>query len=94
MEQRFGAQEFGQIVQTLLALTIRRAGYDVLRNTVGVPDLVVSRRNSNEGYAIEVKTGEKRISISQRDLDGVLSNGRAPVVAALFTSDPSPHWLL
>jgi len=94
LKERFGAQEFGQIIQTLLALTIQKAGYEVLKNTVGVPDLVISRRNSDEGYAIEVKTGEKKISLSQRDLHGVLSNGKTPVVAALFMSDPSCQWLL
>lgn len=94
LDQRFGAQEFGQILQTLLALTIRKAGYEVLKNTVGVPDLVASRPDSREGYSIEVKTGATKIALSQRDLDGVLSSGKTPVVAALFMSDPSFRWLL
>ena len=94
LEQRFGAQEFGQIVQTLLALTFRKAGYGALKNTVGVPDLIISRPGTGEGFAIEVKTGESKITLSQRDLDGVLTNGKTPVVAALFLSDPSPHWIL
>lgn len=94
LDQRFGAQEFGQILQTLLALTFRKAGYEVLKNTVGVPDLVVSRRDSREGYSIEVKTGVTKVTLSQRDLDGVLSSGKTPVVAALFMSDPSHHWFL
>ena len=94
LEQRFGAQEFGQVIQTLRALTFRRAGFDVLKNTGGVPDLVISKPSSSQGFSIEVKTGANKISLSHRDLDGVLSNGRVPVVAAMFLSDPSPHWLL
>lgn len=94
LEQRFGPQEFGQIVQTLLALTFRTAGFDVLKNTVGVPDLVISKPESNMGYSIEVKTGGVRVVLSERDLDGVLSNAKTPVVASMFLSDPSSHWLL
>ncbi|MDG6898902.1 MAG: hypothetical protein JRN24_04085 [Nitrososphaerota archaeon] len=94
LKQRFGPQEFGQIVQTLLALTFRKAGFGALKNTVGVPDLVISRPGSGGGFAIEVKTGESKITLSRRDLDGVLTSGKVPVVAALFLSDPSPHWML
>jgi hypothetical protein len=92
LQDRFGPQEFGQIVQTLLALTFHQAGFEVLRNTVGVPDLLLSRPETREGYAIEVKTGDEKITLSQRDLDGVLSGGRTAVLAALFLSDPSLHW--
>lgn len=92
LQDRFGPQEFGQVVQTLLALTFHQAGFQVLRNTVGVPDLLLSRPETREGYAIEVKTGDEKITLSQRDLDGVLSGGRTAVLAALFLSDPSLRW--
>jgi hypothetical protein len=94
LEQRFGAQELGQIIQTLFALTLRKSGFEVLKNSVGVPDLVASKPASSEGYSIEVKTGKTRITLSDRDLAGVLSSARTPIVAAMFLSDPSPHWLL
>ncbi len=92
LQDRFGPQEFGQIVQTLLALTFHQAGFEVLRNAVGVPDLLLSRPETQAGYAIEVKTGDERVTLSQRDLDGVLSGARTAVVAALFLSDPSLRW--
>lgn len=92
LQDRFGPQEFGQIVQTLLGLTFQQAGFEVLRNTVGVPDLLLSRPDIRVGYAIEVKTGEERITLSQRDLDGVIAGGQTAVLAALFLSDPSLRW--
>jgi len=89
-----GAQQFGQLLQNLLALAFKKEGFTVLRNAVGVPDLQVYGRASPEGYAIESKTGDTSITLSRRDLDGVMSTNRTPVVAAYFLSDPTPRWWL
>jgi hypothetical protein len=94
LQDRFGAQELGQIMQTLLALTFRQAGYQVVKNAVGVPDLQAFRTGTSPGFAIEAKTGENSISLSKRDLEGVVSTGRTPVLAAFFLSDPTPRWWL
>lgn len=94
LRDRFGPQELGQIMQTLLALAFHKAGFDVIKNSVGVPDLQAIRPDMPFGFAIEAKTGENTISLSTRDLDGVLSSGRTPVVAAFFLSDPTPRWWL
>jgi hypothetical protein len=94
LRDRFGAQELGQIMQTLLAISFRRAGFNVIKNAVGVPDIQAFRSDLPIGFAIEAKTGENAVALSTRDLDGVLSSGRTPVVALFFLSDPSPRWWL
>lgn len=94
LQDRFGPQEFGQIMQTLLALTFRRAGFQVVPNAVGVPDLQVFRSGVSPSFAIEVKTGQTIVSLSKRDLVGVMSKGGTPAIAAFFLSDPSPRWWL
>jgi hypothetical protein len=92
LNDKFGAQELGQIMQTLLALTFQGAGFHVLKNAVGVPDLLAYREETPPGYAIEAKTGDTTITLSPRDLQGVVSNGRTPIVAAFFLADPAPRW--
>jgi hypothetical protein len=94
LDEEFGAQQFGQIMQTLLAIAFQRAGYSIIKNTVGVPDLQAFRPSTPGGFAIEVKTGDASITLSKRDLDGVRSSERSPVVAAYFLSDPTPRWWL
>ena len=94
LEGSFGAQQFGQIMQTLLAISFRSAGFEVIKNAVGVPDLQAFHPGEPDGYAIEAKTGKMSVSLSKRDLDGVRSTGRIPVVAAFFVSDPKPRWWL
>jgi Holliday junction resolvase len=94
LQDRFGAQELGQIMQTLLALTFREAGFHVVKNAVGVPDLQAFRPGTSPGFAIEAKTGEESISLTKRDLEGVMSTGRTPVLAGFFLSDPNPRWWL
>ncbi len=90
---RHQSQGFGRVMQLLLALTFQEAGYKVVRNSVGVPDLVATREEPPIGYALEVKTGERKIPLSPRDIQGVLSTGHIPVVAILVFPDPQPHWL-
>jgi len=87
------SQGFGRVMQLLLALTFQDEGYRVVRNSVGVPDLVATKKDSRLGYALEVKTGERRISLSPRDIQGVVSTGHVPVVAVLIFPDPEPYWL-
>jgi hypothetical protein len=94
LEQEYGAQQLGQVMQTLLALSFRSAGWTVIKNAVGVPDLQVFEPAKPRGYAIEAKTGDLSITLSKRDLDGVRSTNRTPVVAAFFLSDPIPRWRL
>jgi hypothetical protein len=94
LDARFGSQQLGQIMQTLLALTFKRAGFTVIKNAVGVPDLQAFEPGKPGGFAIEAKTGDVSITLSKRDLDGVKSTNRTPVVAAYFISDPTPKWLL
>jgi hypothetical protein len=94
LHDKFGAQEFGQIMQTLVALAFQTAGFQIVKNAVGVPDLQAFRADGTPGFAVEVKTGESTISLSKRDLDGVISTRRTPVLAALFVSDPTPRWWL
>lgn len=87
------SQGFGRVMQLLLALTFQDEGYSVVRNSVGVPDLVATKEDPRLGYALEVKTGERKISLSPRDIQGVVSTGHVPVVAVLIFPDPEPHWL-
>lgn len=94
LQDRFGPQEFGQIMQVLVALSFKRAGFQVVKNTIGVPDLQAFRGEVPTGFAIEVKTGESTISLSKRDLEGVMSKGGTPAVAVYFLSDPTPRWWL
>jgi len=79
-------------MQTLLALSFRHAGFQILKNAVGVPDIQAFRSEAPPGFAIEAKVGDTTISLSARDLEGVVSSQRNPVVAAFFLSDPVPHW--
>lgn len=90
---RHQSQGFGRVMQLLLALTFQEAGYRVVRNAVGVPDLVAQKEHAWVGYALEVKTGQGKISLSLRDIRGVISTGHVPVVAILIYPDPQPHWL-
>jgi len=90
---RHQSQGFGRVVQLLLALTFQGEGYRVVRNSVGVPDLVATKEDPPVGYAIEVKTGERKISLSPRDIQGVVSTGHVSIVAVLIFPDPQPHWL-
>jgi hypothetical protein len=94
LQSRFGSQELGQIMQILLALSFKDEGYTVIKNTVGVPDLQAFRPETPPGFALEAKTGGLSIAVSRRDLDGVLTTGRTPVVAFYFLSDPRARWWL
>jgi hypothetical protein len=92
LDEEFGAQQFGQIMQTLLALSFQREGYTVIKNAVGVPDLQAFRSSTPGGFAIEAKTGDMSITLAKRDLDGVRSASRVPLVAVFFLSEPTPRW--
>jgi len=80
-------------MQLLLALTFQGERYRVVRNSVGVPDLVATKEDPALGYALEVKTGERKISLSARDIEGVVATGHVPAIAVLIFPDSQPHWL-
>ena len=81
LEDRFGPQEFGQIMQILVALSFKRAGFQVVKNAIGVPDLQAFRGEVPTGFAIEVE--DRRIhhlaveeGPRRRDVEGKDSGGR------------------
>lgn len=88
-----GSQEFGRIAQSLLAHGLHQEGFMVLRNAIGVPDLIATRVADGRRFSIEVKTGESAISLSKRDLQGVASGAGSGVIQALFLSDPRLRWI-
>ncbi|MDG6934750.1 MAG: hypothetical protein JRN68_08630 [Nitrososphaerota archaeon] len=78
IKDRFGPRVFGQIMQTLLALSFKEAGYHVVNNTVGVPDIKLLGSISKDGYEIEVKTGDEFVSLTKRDIDGIKTVSLVP----------------
>lgn len=94
LSEHHGAQQFGQLMQNLLALAFQRSGFKVMRNTVGVPDLQVFSESNPTGFAIESKTGDASITLSKRDVDGVTRTNRVASVAAYFLSASTPRWWL
>ncbi len=95
LSERHGAQEFGRICQSILELTLRRAGFHTRGRSVERPD--ISAERSGEKYAIEAKApvGGK-VLVTKRDLDGLKefeSAGVIPVLAVLLV-EPSPRWVM
>lgn len=90
---RHQSQGFGRVIELILALMFQSKEYKVIRNSIGVPDLIATKEDTRAGYAIEVKTGERKISLSPRDIQGVISTGHVPIIAVLIFPDPQPHWL-
>jgi hypothetical protein len=91
---RYGPQAFGQVMQRILAAAFERAGYQVTMNAVGVPDFTAARPSREAGYGVEVKTAAGgKVSLSRRDLDGVMNSGRAPVIAVLDYPSSDPRWV-
>jgi hypothetical protein len=91
---RYGPQAFGQVMQRLLAAAFECAGYQVTPNAVGVPDFTASKPSQSIGFSAEVKTtAGGKVSLSQRDLDGVLNSGHTPVIALLDYPSSDPRWI-
>lgn len=89
--QSIGPQAFGSLMQRVLAGCFEGAGFEVISNPVGVPDLIV-RRRSEDPTAIEVKTGNPVI-LSRRDLSGVTAALPRAAIAVLVFPDLDPRWV-
>jgi hypothetical protein len=87
LHARHGAREFGKIVQKLLAITFRLAGFTrvVERGVQGVDVDAVG--NSVERYATEVKTTQKEfVLFAAKDIKGLAArqqDGYHPLLAVL-----------
>jgi len=94
LSARHGPQAFGQVMQRILAAAFEHAGYQVTPNAVGVPDFTARKPEQNIGFSAEVKTTSGgKVSLSRRDLDGVLNSGHTPVIALLDYPSPDPQWV-
>jgi hypothetical protein len=96
--QRLSPQEFGRVMQQVLACEFATAGFHVVENPVGVPDFTATRTmvdGNQKIIAVEVKTSDKpKIALTQRDLDGIRSAGQTGVLAVLSFPAMNPGWLL
>jgi Holliday junction resolvase len=65
----------------------------VTKNPIGVPDILATRDNPPVGFAVEAKTSEDgRVSLQERELQGLLHTGLMPTIAILVFPDPEPRW--
>jgi hypothetical protein len=98
LHAKHGPREFGKIVQKLLALTFRLAGFEriVERGVQGVD--VDAASELGERYAIEVKTTQSRcISFGPKDRDGLQArerDGYRPLLGILRLSPLSDLLLI
>lgn len=96
--KRLSPQEFGRVMQQVLACGFEAAGFHVVENAVGVPDFTATSPMTDghcETIAVEVKTSDKtKISLTQRELDGIRTPGRTGVLAVLIFPAMNPGWLL
>lgn len=85
-------------MQQVLACSFEAAGFRVVENTVGVPDFTATSSitdGNDQTIAVEVKTSDKsKISLTQRDLDGIRTPGQTGVLAVLMFPAMNPRWLL
>jgi len=91
-----GPQTFGRYMQRLLAYSFESAGFRVNQNAVGVPDFIAQLvgEDSFQSIAVEAKTSlTGKVTIDERDLDGVRGAAATPVVAVLVFPSPTPSWL-
>jgi len=91
-------QEFGRVMQQVLACSFEAAGCHVIENAIGVPDFTATSPTmdgQSHTIAVEVKTTDKsKIVLTQRDLDGILNPGQTGVLAVLVFPAMHPGWLL
>jgi hypothetical protein len=98
LHARHGAREFGKIVQKLLAIGFRLAGFDhvVERGVQGVD--VDAMGNPGERYATEVKTTQKEaIPFASKDINGLAArqqDGYHPLLAVLRLAPLSDLFLV
>lgn len=79
-------------MQTLLAITFLRLGFKVIKNSIGVPDLLIQKAEKELGYAIEVKTSKEKVTLNQRELEAIKSINHEPVLAFLDYPAINPQW--
>jgi hypothetical protein len=91
-------QEFGRVMQQLLACSFEAAGFSVVENAVGVPDFTATFPlidGQRQTIAVEVKTTDKsKIPLTQRDLDGIGNPGQIGILAVLIFPAINPGWLM
>ena len=96
--KKLSPQEFGRVMQQVLACVFEAADFRVIENTVGVPDFTATPPKSDghsETIAVEVKTSDKpKIPLTQRDLDGIRNPEQTGVLAILKFPVTNPGWLL
>ena len=85
-------------MQQVLACSFEAAGFHVVENAIGVPDFTATASSTDgngQTIAVEVKTSDKsKISLTQRDLDGIRTPGQIGVLAVLMFPAMNPRWLL
>lgn len=90
-----GPQEFGNICQGLLEITLRRAGFTTRGRWSERPDILAER--GQERYAIGAQSSKSSsVQIRKRDLAGILENeknGYVPCVAVLIL-EPDVRWTI
>jgi hypothetical protein len=91
-------QEFGRVMQQMLACGFEAANFHVIENAVGVPDFTATSPmidGNCQTIAVEVKTTDKsKVALTQRDLNGILNPGQIGVLAVLVFPAKNPGWLL
>jgi len=94
--KKLSPQEFGRVMQQVLACAFQAAGFQVIENTIGVPDFTATSPTSvGQTIDVEVKTSDKsKIPLTQRDLDGIRNPAHIGVLAVLMFPVKNPGWLL
>lgn len=93
LNKKYGPRQFGQICQIFLALTLIKIGFKIpVFNTVGRPDMEAILEN--ERYSIEVKTGDKEIGLTDKDVDSIRKPRYEPVLAVFTYPDLECSWIM
>lgn len=93
LNKKHGARQFGHICQIFLALALIKIGFKIpVFNTVGRPDIEAIL--GNERYSIEVKTGDKEIGLTDKDVDSIRKPGYEPVLAVFTYPELECSWIM
>jgi Holliday junction resolvase len=88
-----GSSEFGNICQTLLELTLKEMGYNTRGRNTERPD-IVARKEGHE-LSIECKCpAGSFLSLTERDLEGIMELKDAVKIVATIVLDLKPFWIL
>lgn len=92
--KKHGPQEFGRICQLLLGLTLKELNFKVPTCQLsGRPDIEAIK--GSKGYSMEVKAPTKfKVTIGNKDLEGVYASGHQPVIAVLSYPDVKTRWIM